>query len=392
MSCVVIAYPHVTYPGGATAVALETGQRLADRGHEVHLVSIRHERQLTERFPSIRFHDLGGPLPNEFSYWSSLRGLHGRFHEVVDDLAADVVLAHVFPANYWAFVYRAARKIVRCVWYCHEPSAFVHDLRVIRGLPWPMQGAALAANPMLQFVDRRLARSADVIVANSSYTAERIEHIYGRFASVAPPGVDVARFQPAGEKEPLVLSVGRLTNFKRFDIVLRAAAVLRQAGFPARWVILGDGEDQVALHSLARRLSVTDCVEFIGRVDERTLTDYFKRAAIVAVTSINEPFGIVPVEAMAAGAAVICSDSGGPARTIRDGMTGLHFRSGDPADFARKVAQLLQHPQQAREMGARGRQIALSEFTWEGTTAGIDQAIALALSGPHPDPTGTAPQ
>jgi glycosyltransferase involved in cell wall biosynthesis len=246
-----------------------------------------------------------------------------------------------------------------------------------------MQGAVIAANPLLQIVDRGLARFADVIVANSSYTAERIEHIYRRRASVAPPGVDPTRFRPGDEKEPLVLSVGRLTRFKRFDIILRAAAALKQDGIRARWVIAGGGEEQDALRSLARSLSVADCVEFTGRVDEQTLNDYFSRAAIVAVTSINEPFGIVPVEGMAAGAAVICSDSGGPARTVLDGITGLHFRSGDSTDFARSVAYLLQHPELAREMGARGRQIALSEFTWERTTAFINQAIVSALSAPR---------
>ena len=75
------------------------------------------------------------------------------------------------------------------------------------------------------------------------------------------------------------------------------------------------------------------------------------------MTSINEPFGIVPLEGMAAASAVICSDSGGPAATVQHGVTGLHFRSGDYADLARKVAYLLRNTETARQMGLRGREI-----------------------------------
>lgn len=377
---IVIAHPHITYPGGATAVALETGRGLAERGHEVHMVSIRHLPELTVGFPGITFHDLGGPLSSALRHWLSLPAHQTRFDSVVDAVSPDVILAHAFPANYWAFSYRARRRRVRCVWYCHEPSAFVHDYRVIAGVRGPMRVVVLAANPILQVVDRVLARYADAIVTNSPFSAERIRKIYRRRASVAPPGVDATRFQVDMDKERLVLSVGRLTRFKRFDLAVRAAANLQRQGVRAQWVIAGAGEDDDTLRALAGRLSA-DSVTFAGLTDERTLNDYFSRAAIVAITSIDEPFGIVPVEAMAAGAAVVCSDGGGPARTIADGVTGLHFRSGDYLDLARKVAHLVERPELAREMGARGRQIALTEFTWQRTTDGVERAILAARSG-----------
>jgi glycosyltransferase involved in cell wall biosynthesis len=385
---VVIAHPHVTYPGGATAVALETGARLANRGHEVHLVSLRNLRELTERFGGIQFHDLRGPLSSELRYWLQLPIYQARFDAIVDAVSPDVILAHAFPANYWAFVHRLRKNAVPCVWYCHEPSAFVHDWRVIRGVPWPMQAAVLAANPFLQLVDRILARSADQIVTNSSYTAERIRRIYGRRASVAEPGVDATRFGAGRRKERLVLCVGRLTRFKRFDIVLHAAAELQRQGVGVRWVIVGSGEEQQALASLATSLSVEESVTFAGLADEATLTGLYRRAAIVAVASINEPFGIVPVEAMAAGAAVVCSDTGGPARAVDDGGTGLHFRSGDPVDLARKVAYLLEHRGLATEMGTRGREIARTRYTWERTTDGIEQAFHAAGLATDAPPEG----
>ncbi len=186
------------------------------------------------------------------------------------------------------------------------------------------------------------------------------------------------------------MSVGRLTPFRRFDIVLHAAAALKRSSIPVRWMIVGGGEERDTLHSLARKLSILDRIDFTGPVDERSLNEFFNRAAIVAVTSINEPFGIVPLEGMAAASAVICSDSGGPAATVQHGVTGLHFRSGDYADLARKVAYLLRNTETARQMGLEGARSALSEYTWERTTLRIGQSIAAALSSPggHGSRTG----
>jgi glycosyltransferase involved in cell wall biosynthesis len=367
----VVAHPHFTYPGGASAVALETAQRLAEGGYDVHVVSLRRQPELTEPYPSVRFYDLGGPLSGQFRYWATLPMHHRRFDRVVDELAPDVVLSHVFPANYWAFTYRIRRRRVPSVWFCHEPSAFVHDRQVIGGVSWPMKGAVLAANPALQLVDRGLVRYADAIIANSAYTADRVRSIYGRTATVAYPGIEPACFAAAGPKEPLILAVGRLTPFKRFDLVLRAAAIVKGGGDEVRWVIVGDGEADAALRRLASDLGVGDVVTFAGRLDSAALASLYRRASIVAVTSTGEPFGIVPIEAMASGAAVICSDRGGPTETVRDGETGLFFRAGDAVDLAGKVIRLIRDPTTTAHMGIRGRHIAATAFTWDRTTEGV---------------------
>lgn len=380
MPRLVVVHPHFTYPGGASAVALETAQRLVHHGYDVHVVSLRHLSELTAPYADLQFHDLGGPLSSDFRYWMTLPAVHRRFREVVDSLRPDIVLAHVFPANYWAFIYRWQHPEIPCVWYCHEPSAFVHDHHVISGIPWAMRVGALAANPVLQVADRWLAKFPDAIIANSRYTAYRVRRIYRRSATVINPGVNLDRFFRSTQKDRMVLAVGRLTRFKRIDLLIRAAAHLKERGTcDVQWVIAGSGEEAAALHRLAAELEVSDRIRFTGRLTDAELADYFNRALIVAVTAVGEPFGIVPIEAMAAGAAVVCSDTGGPSMTVEPALTGLHFRSGDTRDLACKLATLLENTDIAREMGSRGQSIA-SQYTWDRTTDGIAQVLERVVA------------
>ncbi len=381
MPKLIVAHPHFMYPGGASTAILETMQRLAAYGYDIHIISLRHPPGLISQFPMLEFHALGGALSSELRYWVTVPVRQRHFSSLVDRLGPDILLASVFPANYWAFFYRLRHSRVPCVWYCQEPSAFVHDWDVINGVPWPMRAAVLAANPVLQVLDRWLTHAADAIIVNSRYSARRVRRVYRRVAVPVRLGANAERFAPDTAKERMVLTVARLTRFKRIDILLAAAAILKQQGYSdVRWVIAGDGEEAAALQQRASSLALTTQVEFVGRLPTSALIDYYNRATIVAVTAIGEPFGLAPVEGMAAGAAIVCSDSGGPAETVEDGVTGLHFRSGDAQDLARQVGRLLDNPIIARAMGERGRQRVATTYTWEGTASEVHTIVSGLLS------------
>lgn len=382
MPRLIVAHPHFMYPGGASIAVLETMQRLCDHGYDIHLVSLRHPPELVSRFPMLRFHALGGALSGELRHWAAFPLVQRRFGRLVDSLAPDILLASVFPANYWAFLYRMRHPRVPCAWYCQEPSAFVHDRQVIDGVPWPMRAAVFAANPPLQVLDRWLARAADAIIVNSPYTARRVRRVYRRAATPVRLGANAERFTPATPKERVVLTVARLTRFKRIDLLLHAAALLKMRGHTAvRWIIAGDGEEAANLRRLARELRVADQVEFVGRLSASALVDHYNRASIVAVTAIGEPFGLVAIEGMAAGAAIVCSDSGGPAETVEDGVTGLHFRSGDAQDLARQLGRLLDDPALAATFGVQGRRIVEHSYTWAETARQVHDVLLHIQDG-----------
>ncbi len=201
------------------------------------------------------------------------------------------------------------------VCYCHSPFRYAwHDRgRALHVTPRPLRGALEAVLAGVRFADRRAADRVDHFVANSEITRQRIGDYWEREATVIHPPVDVGRFTP-GQPEDWFLVVGELVAHKRVELALAAAQL---SGQPIK--VVGAGPDRVTLE---RRYGRREGVEFLGRVDDARLADLYARARAVVVANVEE-FGIVAVEAQAAGRPVISVDAGGARETIVDGATGL---------------------------------------------------------------------
>jgi glycosyltransferase involved in cell wall biosynthesis len=177
----------------------------------------------------------------------------------------------------------------------------------------------LALPPLLAWlrrVDRAGAAGPDVIVANSAHVAERVQRYYGRAAEIVHPPVDVAHFLEL-EREPgdYYFVFGRVVPYKRVDLAVAACARLGR-----RLLVAGDGR---ALEGV--RAQAPDAgVEFLGRVSgaER---DRLLGGARALLFPGEEDFGIVPVEAQAAGVPVIAYGVGGAAETVVEDRTGVLF-------------------------------------------------------------------
>ena len=201
------------------------------------------------------------------------------------------------------------------VCYCHSPFRYAwHDRgRALRVTPRSMRGPLEAVLAGIRVADRAAVRRVDYFIANSEITRERIARFWKREAVVIHPPVDVHRFTP-GQPEDWFLVVGELVSHKRVELALEAA---RRSGQPIK--VVGAGPDRAALE---RQYGDRDGVEFLGRVDDVRLADLYARARAVVVASVEE-FGIVAVEAQAAGRPVISVDAGGARETIVPGMTGV---------------------------------------------------------------------
>jgi glycosyltransferase involved in cell wall biosynthesis len=191
---------------------------------------------------------------------------------------------------------------------------------------------------------------------------------------VAPP---VAGKMPASEKMPaspgpahdvpLVGLVGRLQSWKGQDRLLRAQALLRERGYPVHTMIVGGDayglspEYAQSLPSLVRRLGLIDAVTMTGQVPDAG--PYIDEMDILVNASDPEPFGIVLLEGMARGVAVVAVDSGGPAEFIEHGRSGQLARSGEPAALADALQPLLEAPDLRRTLAHAGHELFLREFT-----------------------------
>lgn len=163
----------------------------------------------------------------------------------------------------------------------------------------------------LQMYDRYTNARVDVFVANSRFVAARVKKLYNRKAEVLPPPIDLERFGSLPRQpEDWYLVVSAFVPYKRVDHVIAACASLRR-----HLKIAGCGPEQKRLAALAKDLGGD--VEFLGFVSDEDLARHYSRARALLFPGI-EDFGMVPVEAMAAGCPVIALGKGG----ILDSMTG----------------------------------------------------------------------
>ena len=280
----------------------------------------------------------------------------------------------------------------------HDADFVVIDPALPAGLVGPrldlpyavvVHGAEVAIPGRLPGV-RRLLRDvldpAAGVIAAGGYPALECERALGRHlpAFVIPPGVDIERFRPASRHErgllrsrlglrpeaPTVVSVSRLVPRKGMDTLVRAAALLAARGRDLQVVIAGDGRDRTRLRSLAARTGAP--VRLVGRLGDDDVAALLGCADVFAMLCRTrwrgleqEGFGIVYLEAAAAGVPQVAGRSGGAHEAVADGETGLVLDPATPGAAAEAIGALLDDGERRTEMGAAARQRAATAFSYD---------------------------
>jgi D-inositol-3-phosphate glycosyltransferase len=245
-------------------------------------------------------------------------------------------------------------------------------------------------------IERALVRDADRIVATCTDEVFELLRLGGdrRRISVVPCGVDLSLFNPQvlGEPRPdglhRIVCVGRLVERKGVGNVITALGQLRAAGGPDTEVVIAGGPDAAdlacdpevgRLRDLAHAAGVEDRVEFRGRVGRQELPALIRSADVAVCVPWYEPFGIVPLEAMACGVPVIASAVGGLIDSVVHGKTGLHVPPRRPDALAEVLADLLPDTARLRALGAAGARRARSRYSWDRVAAQTVQAYSDLL-------------
>ena len=374
---VVILHPHFTLPGGAGKFVLEVGSRLVDRGFRVLVVCIRANPEIVGPFrEKMEFREIGGPLSSSFLFWLTFPWVCVKVAKALPR-ERFVLFPQVFPANWWGFLYKLYSPRTPLIWMCQEPSAFIHSRRWLRALPAGLSKAcAYLLNPLLKQLDVRLAHRADYVFANSLATQRDAVRIYGYPAGrvhLCYPGVNTAVFHdaPGVPRRNQVITVGRLTRFKNVDVIIRTVQLLNKSRNESVTLkIVGRGEEEANLKRLVHDLGLERDVIFCGSLGEEALVRSIQESKVFILASVDEPFGIVVVEAMACGTPCIVESSGGPAETVLDGKTGFQVSGLDPVAFAEKARLLLDDHQLFNDFSAQAAEHA-KRYTWESAADGL---------------------
>ncbi|MEE9417806.1 MAG: glycosyltransferase family 4 protein [Acidimicrobiales bacterium] len=222
-------------------------------------------------------------------------------------------------------------------------------------------------------------RNTQIVTLSHSSKAELIEHLGFREnqMTVVPPGID-PRFTP-GEKSPtpLIVAVGRLMTSKRFDLLISLVERLRNAHPDLELVIVGEGYEQDNLEDLLRNLDAEQWVTLAGSVSDDELVDLYRRAWIVASTSIAEGWGMTLTEAAACATPAVATDIAGHRDSVADQESGLLASSDE--QFIKHLSRLLDDDSYRKQLSDGAIQHA-SRFTWAATARG---ALEVLVADAH---------
>lgn len=265
--------------------------------------------------------------------------------------------------------------------YCLTPLKILHDPKTRAHLraSEPAKAAALAVmGPAFEVVERKLwtryrhvwACSAEArarVIASRRAKADDVEVLH--------PGVDTQTFSFGEQpRDDFFLVPGRIVYWKNIELAIEAFKVARSKGIRSRLIVAGavDEKSRPYLEKL-KAMANGQPVDFDMDVSDARMAELMRRARAVIFPSWNEDFGIIPLEAMAAGTPVLALDAGGPRETVVDGSTGW-LLPPDPETFAARMLTVENDDESIAKMRLAAREQAVS-FSWERFAQRVDDVI-----------------
>lgn len=253
-----------------------------------------------------------------------------------------------------ALVKKEKINIVHCQGFLSSFLGFC--LSKITGVPYivTVQRLESKRNPVKNFI----YRNAAVCIGASRAVAENFRKIGCRNVEVIPNGIDLHRFINLGRKPHagfVVMTVARLEKVKGIDYLIKAITNLQFTNF--QLLIIGDGSERRNLENLTEKLGLRERVKFLGEIPNERVPEYLAAADCFVLPSLKEGFGIVILEAQAAGIPVIGTRVGGILDLIENGKTGLLVEPADSQAIAEAIEKIYS--------GFKFPQINLEKYNWQ---------------------------
>ncbi|MFD4629137.1 glycosyltransferase [Streptomyces sp. NPDC058284] len=359
---------------------------LADRGHRVTVYTRRDTPDLPERValrPGVEVHHVPAGPPEQIPKDELLPHMPEFGRHLVRtwrNRPPDLVHSHFWMSGLASL--RATREL---------GLPLLHTYHALGTVKRRHQQLADPSPPKRISLEREVGLGCDRVIATCRDEVAELGRMGVRAAKVGvvPCGVDTELFTPRGPvaergaHRHQVLQLGRLVPRKGAAVSIAALARLPETellvvgGPPADR--LADDPEVRRLRALAREAGVADRVRFTGGVPSTDVPPLLRAADVVLCPADYEPFGIVPLEAMACGRPVVASAVGGQLDTVADPATGRLVPPRDPEALARAVAELLADPALREASGEAGRRRVLRRYGWDRVAAATEAAYCEVL-------------
>ncbi|HEV8516428.1 MAG TPA: glycosyltransferase family 4 protein [Candidatus Limnocylindrales bacterium] len=353
-------------PGGVNAHVRYLYENLRERGHDVRIISSRHGPQKASEGDVIRLGwGVSVPTNGSIGTLTMARDYRTQVRAVLEEEAFDLLHFHEpFVPFLSLFLLLESRSVNIATFHAYagwSPS-YEFGKRMLAGFARRLHGRICVSAAARHFINRYFPGDYKVI----------------------PNGVDLTRYANAQPTERWrdgtrnILFVGRFEERKGLLHLLKAYRVLRKAGCDCRLLVAGSGpqEREVRRYIATRRLGG---VELLGRVSDEEKARLFATADVyVSPATGQESFGIVLLEAMAAGAPIVCSDIHGYKGVVRRGEQALLVPPRDHRALVVTIGQLLADPVLRSRLSASGRERA-REYSWENITAKVEEYYGFVI-------------
>jgi len=361
------------YSGGGERVVLEQAKRLRERGHKVQIYSpiTRWDKCFPDLLKEVNPERFVPKCPFPLPFREGLAMIASATLPFgVRKLAdCDILLCHSQPSIWIG--YRINRLLgIPYVGYLHQLTTFIHKRPEVAG-GWATTGDFLLLDGLLGIFGRSVAHRLDYIchryasrlIFNSAWTRSRFEDEYGLSGEVCYPGIN---FSPAcySSVRSGIITASRHYPWKRIDLAFQVLKALDVEKKPTFFVVGEETSHTRNLREAARRLGVEKHVKFTGFIDDEELFRLYAQSSAYVQTSVEEPFGLGPLEAQSYGTPAVVWGDAGVKETVLDGETGYHAVPYDISDFSSKLQTILADQQRWKSM-SRMAKVWASTFDWD---------------------------
>ncbi len=358
--------------GGSGVVASELAVSLANRGHTVHLFSSAPPFRLTRYIENLHFHEVEDFRTPAFPQTYYTLDLAAHMTAIAKSEGIDILHAHyAIPHSIACILARETAKPLP-----------VKVVTTLHGTDITLVGTDPAYAPLVRYA----IEASDAVTAVSADLAAQTRQAFAteKEIRVVHNFIDPARFPPCPGNPSGPFTIVHISNFRPLkrtpDVVHVFRKVMEGAGGrPVRLVLAGDGPDLPEVKGLVKSAKIAKHVRFLGRQD--SIEEILSCSDMVLLTSASESFGLVALEAMAAGLPVVATDAGGIREVVDPGKTGFLEPVGDVERLAARCLALVRDPDAAVRMGKAGRQRAAAVFSLEKGLAAYEAVYASVLAG-----------